>query len=38
MKTGMKKDTALKIFGEDGPKRFETTHNLRQLCAVVALK
>jgi hypothetical protein len=38
MKTGMKKDTVLKIFGEDGPKRLETTHDLRKLSAEVALK
>ncbi|GAB5033027.1 dna ligase 4 [Nannochloropsis oceanica] len=37
MKTGMKSDTVLKVFGEDGPSRLETVHDLRTLCAEAAL-
>lgn len=38
MKIGLKKDTALKLFGNDGPQRLDANHDLRRLCAEFALK
>lgn len=37
MKVGIKKDSALKVFGEDGPQRLDASHDLRRLCADAAL-
>lgn len=38
MKIGLQKDTALKVFGEDGAQRLDANHDLRRLCAEFALK